>query len=154
MDPALWRIENYADFLFARRELLAAAANQFLDGLLSGGAAATNGDINVSTSNVTTSGGIDSMEEAQLQEVNAWLLQLGLPPGETLFELTDSSGNVQEILDLAWPAGLQTGLSEPVALLLEEPTGVLEAASSSGYRCFTTIDELKHYVLTEISAAR
>src|SRR5690606_23215682 len=35
-DPGLWRIENYRDFLDARRQLLAAAANEFLDDLLAG----------------------------------------------------------------------------------------------------------------------
>ena len=29
-DPALWRIDRYPDFLAARRELLAEAANAFL----------------------------------------------------------------------------------------------------------------------------
>src|SRR5262249_50270987 len=38
MEPKLWRIENYADFLAARRELLAKAANRFL-GELAGGIA-------------------------------------------------------------------------------------------------------------------
>jgi hypothetical protein len=33
-DPRLWQVENYPGFLAARRELLAKAANGFLDGLL------------------------------------------------------------------------------------------------------------------------
>ncbi len=37
-DPALWRIDRYPDFLAARRELLAAAANSFLGQLRSGDA--------------------------------------------------------------------------------------------------------------------
>jgi hypothetical protein len=36
MDRDLWKIENYRDFLTARRELLAKAANHFLDSLLHG----------------------------------------------------------------------------------------------------------------------
>ena len=39
-DPALWRIDRYPDFLAARRELLAEAANSFLDQLRSGERAA------------------------------------------------------------------------------------------------------------------
>src|SRR5205823_4919899 len=35
-DPALWSMEHYPDFLEARRELLAAAANELLDSLLAG----------------------------------------------------------------------------------------------------------------------
>jgi len=37
-DPALWQVENYPDFLAARRELLAGAANSFLAGLRSAAA--------------------------------------------------------------------------------------------------------------------
>ena len=37
-DPELWRIDRYPDFLAARRELLAEAANAFLDQLRRGGA--------------------------------------------------------------------------------------------------------------------
>jgi hypothetical protein len=37
-DPELWRIDRYPDFLAARRELLANAANTFLDQLRSGNA--------------------------------------------------------------------------------------------------------------------
>ena len=36
IDPKLWKYENYHDFLAARRELLAKAANEFLDGLHTG----------------------------------------------------------------------------------------------------------------------
>jgi hypothetical protein len=36
MDPELWRIENYLEFLAERRKLLAAAANSFLDELAGG----------------------------------------------------------------------------------------------------------------------
>ena len=36
MKPELWKLENYRDFLEARRELLAKAANDFLDSLLAG----------------------------------------------------------------------------------------------------------------------
>ena len=36
MDERLWKIENYRDFLAARRELLAKAANDFLDQLYRG----------------------------------------------------------------------------------------------------------------------
>jgi hypothetical protein len=35
-DPALWRVGRYPDFLAARRELLATAANGFLDQLRAG----------------------------------------------------------------------------------------------------------------------
>ena len=36
MDRELWKVENYLKFLDARRELLAQAANSFLDSLIGG----------------------------------------------------------------------------------------------------------------------
>ena len=34
MDPALWRVDRYSDFLEARRELLALKINEFRDALI------------------------------------------------------------------------------------------------------------------------
>ncbi len=51
------------------------------------------------------------------------------------------------MLDLAWPRGLQVELSEPVALLLNEPLDVYQAAVRHGYRPFTRRDELRSYAL-------
>ena len=43
-------------------------------------------------------------------------MEQGLPEGEMPFELAaEETGDVIAILDIAWPEGLQTGLSEPVA---------------------------------------
>jgi len=36
MDRNLWKVENYPRFLAARRELLAKAADEFIESLLSG----------------------------------------------------------------------------------------------------------------------
>lgn len=49
----------------------------------------------------------------------------------------------QAVFDLAWPSGLQEGLSEPVAVLINEGADVLSVASRAGFRCFTGIDEFK-----------
>lgn len=152
-DPWLWRIENYAEFLIARQQLLADAANAFLDELMSNSLPTTDGDVNVSTSSVEIRGGIDSADEEDLLlNLNIWVEEQGLPPGEMLYELLDEDGNLVEILDLVWPNGLQTGLSERVALLIDEGIGVLEAASSESFRCFTDIDDFKTYVQTVILA--
>ena len=44
-----------------------------------------------------------------------------LPEGEIGWDLEDPvTGELQAIVDLAWPEGLQPGLSQPVALLLDE----------------------------------
>jgi hypothetical protein len=57
------------------------------------------------------------------------------------------------LFDLAWPDGLQPGLSAPVAVLLNVTTDVLKMASGAGFRCFTTASELRAYVETEILRA-
>lgn len=49
------------------------------------------------------------------------------------------------MLDVAWPQGLQVGLSEPVALLLNEAVEVFEAAVKHGYKPFRSIGQLMVY---------
>lgn len=41
---------------------------------------------------------------------------------------------------------MQTGLSEPAALLLNEPSQVLAVAAAAGYRTFTDAEAFKAYV--------
>jgi hypothetical protein len=150
MDPKLWKVENYAEFLAARRELLAKAGNQFLDSLLKGGIpdqkpVATI--LEVQTAPVS----IDE-DETRLLELNAWVQEQGLPSGLLDFQLTDSSGQVIESLDLAWPNGLQLNLSQPATVLLNH-NGASNAAAQTGYRVFTTVEQFKAYVLHEVLSA-
>jgi len=72
-----------------------------------------------------------------------------------IFELADpDTGDPIAIFDLAWEKGLQEGLSDPVALLLDEPPATLALANAHGFRYFTGIDAFKRYVETEILAIR
>ena len=57
------------------------------------------------------------------------------------------------VLDLAWPNGLQEGLTQPVALLIDEPQETIDAVNKAGYRYFTSVDALKSYVEKEILVA-
>ena len=54
------------------------------------------------------------------------------------------------MFDLAWPDGLQPGLTGPVAVLLNETAEVLAIASSAGYRCFSSSAAFRTYVEGEI----
>ena len=54
------------------------------------------------------------------------------------------------MFDLVWKDGFQPGLTEPVAVLLNEPAKVLLLASAAGFRCFTAAAEFRHHVETEI----
>jgi hypothetical protein len=60
------------------------------------------------------------------------------------YELSDDEmGEALAILDLAWPEGVQLELTEPIALLLNEPPDVGREAAARGFRYFTTVDALE-----------
>lgn len=156
MDPQLWQVENYRDFLAARRELLARSANGFLDSLVKGSVP----DVAVIAEPVLerleppVPGTVATDQEEQLvRECNEWVVCQGLPEGEYMFELADpETGEPLAILDLAWPHGLQERYSEPVAMLVDEGKDTEEAANRARYRYFTNVSEFQTYVRREILA--
>ena len=158
LDRELWQTENYPQFLEARQRLLADSANALLDELLQGTAdmaaplAAEIPSEEPPQAPQVVPGGIGADEEEKLlQEINEWLQERGLPEGEVELELSDlESGTPLAILDLAWPNGLQEGLSQPVALLLDEPQETLQIANDCGFRHFTEVAMFKRYAETEI----
>ncbi len=154
MDRNLWKPENYPAFLEARRELLAKAANEFLESLMVGTVVEERVIAPVlDRPVVVVPGGIEGEEELVLRQCNQWIAEQGLPEGEIEYELVDpKSGETVAILDLAWPNGLQEGYSQPVALLIDEPTEVEEAVNRAGFQFFTKIDSFHDYVNREILA--
>ncbi|MEH2105875.1 hypothetical protein [Nostoc sp.] len=50
-----------------------------------------------------------------------------------MYEIADSTGTVSTVLDLAWPNGLQSGKSQPVALIIDADQEIEEAANRLGY---------------------
>jgi len=155
MDRALWKVENYRDFLAARRELLAQAANDFLQSLVAGAVPEqAEAPPVVERTAEAIPGGIGTREEEDLLiEVNEWVVGQELPEGEFLFEIVDeATGAPLAVLDLAWPHGLQPGLSRPVALLIDEGPETEEAANRAGYRFFSDPDEFRAYVRRDILA--
>lgn len=155
-DEALWKIENYPEFLEARRVLLAASTNRIFEELLHGdtkylGPKRTPDPVTITPT--STPGGIaDADEEAEIRTLNDWVSEQGLPAGQVEFELTSpDTGQALALFDLAWPDGLQTGLSQPVALLLNEDATTLAIAMSSEFRCFTKSEDFRRYVTTEIN---
>ena len=166
MDPELWKMESYLDFLQARRRLLAAEANLRFEELLHGDTALLDAPSNAIGSESCPDstpvlvpapiGGIATdTEEMEVEAINDWIEKEGLPRGQIGFELTDGSTSaVRAVLDLAWPNGLQFGLSAPVAVLLNEPPEVLAAASAEGFRCFTAAESFRAYVNAELLGGR
>jgi hypothetical protein len=155
-DPRLWKIENFNEFLDARRELLAAEANKRLADLLHGDLSWLEGALRSSASISINSvaGGITSEEEEEeIENLNKWVQSQGLPRGEQSFDFADPiNGEHQAIFDLAWPSGIQEELSSPVAVLLNESPDTIAIASRAGFRCFTTSQDFKEYVQREILA--
>ncbi len=158
MDPELWKIDNYHAFLEERRKLLAKAANEFFLGLLHEDTsllqppAAAPVQTEQPMEAIKVLGGIDSEdEEKALLDLIDWTTEQGLPEGHLMYEIVDSeSGSPVALFDLAWPNGLQEGLSQPVAVLLNEGPDVLALANAKGFRYFTQIEEFKSYVQGEL----
>ena len=155
MDPELWKVENYTDFLAARRKLLAEAANDLLDRLLAGTIPETEEGVSVldRTPATVLGGSEDEEEEIALFQCSEWVVEQGLPEGELLYELAHpKTGEPLAIFDLAWPDGLQEGLSQPIVLLLSEGPEVEDIANQAGYRFFTSVETFQEYVKREVLA--
>jgi len=152
-DRALWKMDRYLDFLEVRKQLLADATNAFLGGLLHAPVDEKPAAVDpTEPGDGIVVGGIESEDEQEkLDEINKWVTERQLPEGHMAYELTDPEGRPVAYLDLAWPEGLQPGLSQPVAVLLSEGAATLAAANQAGFRYFTSLDAFRTYVETEVS---
>ena len=113
------------------------------------------GDISVvdRTSPVVLGSVEDEEEEKTLRECSEWVVAQGLSEGEFSYEVGDEeTGECLAIFDLAWPNGLQEGLSQPVTLLLDEGPEIEDVANQAGYRFFTNVENFKEYVTREVLA--
>lgn len=154
MDEQLWKIENFLDFLEARKALLANEINARMKELLHGDDSWLSGPAAPQPEPPIIVGGITGEDEEQeLKAVNAWIVERGLPAGTIGYDFADiETGQQRAIFDLAWPTGVQLELSQPVALLLGEANDVVALASQAGFRCFQSAADLKQYILSEILA--
>lgn len=152
-DPALWKIENYPAFLQARRELLAEAANNFLSSLRQG---ASPVSVSIPAGSPSPPAldplpPVYATEETALYNLIEWIDKQHLPWPEAPYELPHSNPtDAPDIADLAWPGGLQTGLSQPVALIRENASAV-EAFQYASYLVFPSIETLKDYLISQVS---
>ena len=153
-DPTLWKMDNFREFLEARRALLAAELNARMLELLHGETSWLEGPAAALPVAVTTTGGITSeAEEQALIDLDDWVAQAGLPRGTMSFDFADPhTGESRAVFDLAWPNGLQEALTQPVAVLLDEEPATLALASEAGFRCFTTGAAFRRYVTDEVLA--
>jgi hypothetical protein len=153
-DHALWKIENYREFLEVRKALLATELNSRMEDLLHGDTRWLAGPTATVPFVAPVTGGITSEEEEEhLKAINDWMEGQDLPRGMVAFDFADPvTGEQKAVFDLAWPNGIQEELSQPVAVLLNESTETIGIASQAGYRCFTSTDEFRRYVEVEILA--
>lgn len=147
-DPALWRIENYRDFMEARKALLAEATNSCLASLLHDDTAWLDGSRAARVNERVLLGGIAGEDEAkELEALNAWVAAQGLAHGHMAYDFVDPvTGEQRAIFDLVWPNGVQEELTEPVAVVLGESAELISLASSAGFRCFTSTADFRSYV--------
>jgi len=152
MDPKLWKVENYAEFLEARKILLAEEMNRRLEELLHGDTHWLEGPVVVAPVTAVLVGGItNEAEEEELKALNTWVTEQGLPAGEMAYDFADpDTGEQKAMFDLAWPSGIQSQLTQPVAVLLSEGADILSLANAGGFRCFTSVEGFKTYVEREI----
>ena len=151
-DPSLWKIENFREFLEARKALLAAELNRRMEELLHGDTRWLAGPTAAVSATSTVTGGITSEEEEeQLEAINDWMEEMGLSRGMLAYDFADAAtGEQRAVFDLAWPSGIQEELSQPVAVLLNEGADTIGIASQAGYRCFTSSEEFRRYVSNDI----
>ncbi|MCL4552299.1 MAG: hypothetical protein M1305_01910, partial [Candidatus Marsarchaeota archaeon] len=155
MDEELWQVENYRDFLTERRKLLANAANRILDRLLHGEAPGSGmtGDIAHRGAEGITGGLSSDAEWLQRQECIDWCAAHGLPEPQVDYQVVDPDTREQiATFDLAWPDGLQEEMTEPVAVLINEPSEIEDMARRLSYHFFRTAAEFKQYALREALA--
>jgi hypothetical protein len=143
-DPDLWKPARYLDFLAARRQLLADAANGFLAELRSGAAAASATPLEhlVVSSEETEVDDLTDDVERLAQDLTA--LGYAEPAFDT--EIADPvDGRVLAVAEAAWPEGLQVGQGNPVVLELDPAEADLPRLEELGYEVFTNVQSLRGY---------
>jgi hypothetical protein len=145
-DPALWQIDRYPDFLAARRELLAGAANAFLGALRTGMAPRAGEPLERQKVVVDAPYDDDSRTE-EVAALIAELTELGCAEPAVDCEISDpATGRPLAIAEACWPEGLQPGQGSPVVLELDPGESDLARLEELGYEVFISTDSLRGYV--------
>lgn len=151
MDPELWRVDRYTDFLAARRKLLAASAQSFLESLRDGDGSHANADLGRLH---VADEAIDDPRGGQIRALIADLQARGFAAPLVDAEIADPiSGTELAVAESFWPNGLQDGVGAPVVLELDPEDADLPRLEELGYQVFTSVDALLGFVDSESSAA-
>ena len=150
-DPDLWKVERYLDFLAARRELLAASAQSFLDSLRSPDA--PHGEQKLEPLQVAPEVA-DDPRSTQVSSLIEELERRGFATPIVDAEIADPASGVElAVAEAFWPDGLQTGVGEPVVLELDADDADLPRLEELGYKIFTSVDALLGFVENESTMA-
>ncbi|MBG0816932.1 DUF262 domain-containing protein [Planomonospora sp. ID82291] len=143
-DPELWRVDRYRDFLVARRELLAQAAQSFLSELRDGASAAAAVELQPIT---VVADEQDDVRAAQIKAMVEEIVRLGYAEPTLDSEIADpATGRALAVAEAFWPDGLQLGQDRPVVLELDPDVADLPRLEELGYLVFTSVDALLGYV--------
>jgi hypothetical protein len=143
-DPSLWTLDRYSDFLEARRQLLANAANSFLESLL---AVPAQEEIRLLEPIVV---GVEPEEDPEILAVRALvdeLVEAGYAKPDLDVEVADpETGESIVVAEAAWMSGLQEGLGDPVLLELELTEQSESRLVELGFRVFPSVAALRGFV--------
>jgi hypothetical protein len=142
-DPDLWQVENYRRFLDARRQLLAAAANEFLDDLLAG-----RRPWSKPLEAIAVSPEIDESDAraVQIRSLVDELVEMGYAKPVLDTEIADpETGRTLAVAEAFWPEGLQPGQGAPIVLELDPEEAELARLAELRFEVFTSVDALRGY---------
>ena len=142
MDEDLWQLNRYPDFLAARRELLAAAANNFLESLLKG--ATDLQELPHSRPVIDT----EDDRPAVIHDLVQQLAEYGIAEPEIDEEIWDGA-HLVGVAEAYWSEGLQPGRGKPTILELDHDTTDIEHLQALGYAVFTSPEALLQFVRHE-----
>lgn len=143
-DPRLWEVANYREFLQARRELLAAAANDLL-GRLRDGTLPQRGSLEPVTVSETVN--TANARVAQIAALVAELVGMGYAEPALDVEIPDpDTGNPLAVAEAFWADGLQPGQGAPVVLELDPEQADIARLGELGCEVFTSVDALRAHV--------
>lgn len=143
-DPDLWRIENYREFLAARREMLAEIANAFLDELLAGG---VSWDGALEPIAVVPEADESDARASQIAALVVELVGMGYAQPALDVEVPDpETGRPLAVAEAFWPDGLQVGQGNPVVLELDPEEADIPRLTELGCEVFTSVDALRGFV--------
>lgn len=151
-DRSLWTVDRYPEFLDARRELLAQAADAFLTDLAAGTAPWPSPPLYgmAAPEEPIDRGARAAQLNALLEEFN----QLGFTSPMVDCDVPDlDTGQVLAHAEAFWPDGLQAGQDKAVVLELDPEEADLDRLAENDCLVFTSVDTLRNYALRRNAVA-